>query len=200
MMRFASNPMLILMLLLATTSRSSARSSILDDNDFMASSSTSSSSLYESKCQEWGFDVYQLSCETCDIMPPKHQSNCQACCQSWKTLETRTERYGYAIMVEGSYMSENLQEFVNEDIEKVKEATSFRFSLIPSSDKSMGGGFGRMGGMMMGGSSPQLYFFESQPSNVQDESTFATQAKKTIDLQAWKRDDVRDMLMALLTK
>jgi len=171
-------------------------------------SSSSSSSSYERKCQEWGFDVYQLSCDTCDLIPPSHKSHCQTCCQSWKTLDTRTERYGYAILVEGSYLSEQLQEFVKEDIQHVQQMTTDKFTVLPHNPHTKpsgggGGGLGLMGGgfqQMMGGSSSQLYFFESQPSNSQDESIFASHAKKTIDLQAWKRDDVRDMVITLLTK
>mmetsp|Transcript_23500 Transcript_23500/g.32960 ORF Transcript_23500/g.32960 Transcript_23500/m.32960 type:complete len:203 (-) Transcript_23500:101-709(-) len=167
-------------------------------------SGTTATSDYESKCREWGFDIYQLSCETCDLLPtPQHQSICQTCCQSWKTLTTRTERYGYAIMVEGSYMTDNMEEFVNEDIQKVKDATSNGFQFIKGDGKNnnnnmMTGGLGAFG-RMMGGSASQLYFFDKEPSNIKDESTFADQAKKTIDLHGWKRDDLRDMLITLLT-
>ena len=51
-----------------------------------------------------------------------------------------------------------------------------------------------MGGVGLGGTGPQLMFFEQSKKEVYNED----EAGEIINLRGWKRDDIRDMLLTLL--
>ena len=70
-------------------------------------------------CKHAGFDPLQLACTTCTLLPKKHQSKCEDCCQSYKTLEKQSKRYEVAILVNTGF-PEAVQELLKEDKDKVK--------------------------------------------------------------------------------
>ena len=153
-------------------------------------------------CRNAGFDPWQLSCETCNILPYDSSSpvisKCLSCCQSYKTLEKRTHAYQGAILLHSNAAGffPEIDSFVDEDLEKIAEQKGEeRFRVI----KFPGGGRG-----MFNHPQPSaiLWFDEKPPKNEDSAGTsiFELQnlAKETIILDGWKRDEVREMLLAIL--
>ena len=118
---------------------------------------------------------------------------CLQCCQTYKTLEKRTHRYEGAVILHANLpnLFPEIDSFLEEDLEKIqKQKGKNRLKVV-----QVGGG----GGMMFQQPSVILWFDESLPSN-QDSDIYELQrkSKESIMLDGWKRDDVRDMLLALL--
>jgi hypothetical protein len=142
-----------------------------------------------SACRAAGFDPWQLSCATCDILPEAVVAKCRACCQSYKTLEKRTHRYEGAVLLHANVPGffPEIDTLLKEDWEKIEaQKGKNRLRVV-----SIGGG-----GYYQPSPSGILWFDELPPSG--DISELQRKAKETIVLDGWKRDDVRDMLLALL--
>lgn len=95
------------------------------------SENTASSSIAVESCRKAGFDPLQLSCKTCDILPQKIISKCKACCQSFRSVEKRTQRYEAAVLLHfpemPQYMSPEIDELYREDTENIRKQKGSRF-------------------------------------------------------------------------
>lgn len=147
------------------------------------------------QCREWGFDPFDLSCETCNLLPEtdnagmqlKLKLNCEQCCQSFKTTSKGTRRYGHAVLVRGNddERGGEIADFLGEDVTKVTDEKGNCFEVITSPSL---GAYYRM--------PAQLFLFDEKPASYNQNDL--TKAKERIVLDGWKRDDLKDMLLALL--
>ena len=152
----------------------------------LVSKTDGANSIDVDACREKGFDPLQLSCSTCDLLPESVTYKCKSCCLPYKTLEKRTHRYQAAVLID-SKMSQEIDTLIKEDWEDIVAKKGNRISV-----KTVPGG-----GMFY--SSPSiLFWFDQIPSSALDVEELQELAKETIFLDGWKRDDMRDMLLALL--
>lgn len=148
--------------------------------------------MYIEKCKKAGFDPLQLACSTCSILPASVQDTCQFCCQSYKTLDAQATRYVGAILVDtGS--SQALQEFINEDRELVWKQKKG----IQRKEIDVGGGGG---GMFQFYAQPSLvlWYDKDPPSETGSLEKLSKAAVEITTLDGLGRDDIREMLLALL--
>ena len=83
----------------------------------------------EDTCRERGFDPYQLSCDTCELL--KAPEACRECCQSYKTLHGQPQRYKYAVLVYGM-RGDEIKSFVEESVEEIHSAKGpGRLEVVP---------------------------------------------------------------------
>lgn len=146
------------------------------------------------ECQEQGFNPSNLACSTCDLLPSKHQSTCLACCESFRDVSMIQKPYESAVlMIPGRQIaSEEIKKLLDEDWDGiVEDKGKNRMRLVEGSAGSQGFYFG---------SPPSyIFFFESaQPASVSSLKALESAAKESISLGGWKREDIRDMLRALL--
>ncbi len=151
------------------------------------SSETTVSSL--ESCRDAGFDPYQLSCSTCDIVPKSMVDTCKSCCLSYKTLEKRTRRYQAAVLTHTVKMTQYFPEIdsiVKEDWKGlVEQKGEKRLILRDTSDKPQ---------------APSILWFHKLPPNAKSMSIKELEklAPETVHLVGWKRDDVREMIKAII--
>jgi hypothetical protein len=139
----------------------------------------------EDSCRERGFDPHQLSCETCELL--NAQEACRECCQSYKTLHGRPQRYKYAVLVYG-VRGEEIKSFVEESVEEIHSAKGpGRLEVVPHQT-------------MMPST---LYWFQSMPpkegsldSRVR---SFQSLVKEQVVVEGWRKEDLKDMLLTLLS-
>ena len=147
------------------------------------------SNLLES-CLSRGFDPTNLSCDTCALLSATdYHSVCLECCQSYKTLNSKTSRYKQAILVH-SHGSEEIDKFIDEELEGIqqtKEGFSVEKAEIPR------------GAMSFFSMTPNvLYFFKGDAPKTEDNTAYTDLAQETIILHGWSKDDLKDMINTLL--
>ena len=153
-----------------------------------AATAQASGSLRQ-QCLDKGFDPMQLSCDTCVVLKDLEDPyvSCLECCQSYKSLDSKTTRYQSAVL---SFApgSEETDKFVDEDVKDlaVKQGS---FS-IQKANRDSGGFYGMRRPSVM-------YFFDQAPPPT-DMNRFHKEAKEEIFLDGWKRDDIKDMIHTLL--
>lgn len=148
------------------------------------------------KCRELGFDTYNLACSTCNLLPSEeHKANCKACCESFRDLSTIQKPYEAAVLVVPgqSRVSEELQKLLQEDWDDIVESKGkSRLRLVEKSSGSQALFF----------SAPpiflHLYADAKKTSTLTSISQLEATAQESIVLNGWKREDIRDMLQALL--
>lgn len=147
----------------------------------------------QESCLAQGFDPSNLSCDTCVLLRSSdYHLQCLDCCQSYKTLDSKTSRYQTAILVHSKGSSEEIDNFLQDELEgiqKEKEGFSVRQSSSSSSP---------YGGMMYGMSPSILYFFKDKVASNIPKSDMADQAQEQIYLRGWTKDDLKDMIQTLL--
>jgi len=140
-------------------------------------------------CRAAGFDPYQLACSTCDLLPEAYYDKCKSCCLSYKTLEKRTKRYQAAVVAHATripgYFTE-ITDMVDQDWkELVSQKGKERLIFKDTSDMP---------------DTPAILWFQELPENVNSmgvpELERLAQDKQI--LIGWKRDDVREMLKAII--
>lgn len=155
-------------------------------------------------CRSVGFDPWQLSCETCDLLPTRNniQKNCNACCQSYKTSERMTKPYESAVLVHrdgsSSRLSHNadseMDQFLNEHWnDLVKQKGSNRLSKLVRDDSASSARF-----MLMRPPSQMLLWFDTIVEPGLKMKEYKEAAKEIIYLDGYKKDDMKDMLSTLL--
>jgi hypothetical protein len=145
------------------------------------------------ECRAAGFDVWQLSCSTCSLLPDSIPEKCLSCCQSYKTLEKQAKRYQGAVLVDNGFSSA-VEEFIREDKEQImRQKKSMKIK------KSEGGG-GRGGLFQMYAEPSIILFFNKLPTNIESLSVqmLSDDAEEIMTLDGFSRDDIREMLLALL--
>ena len=144
------------------------------------------------ECKALGFDSFQLACDTCKLLPASAQSSCEACCQPYKSIENqRTHRYAGAVLFhsDGGGLSSEVSTFLEEDLENVhSQKGKSRLQLLELSG----------GGSLFHRQPSGIFFFDDIPSSLQDFRKLQQEAKEIIIVDGWKRDDIRDMILALL--
>jgi hypothetical protein len=157
-------------------------------------------------CRQQGFDTTQLACDTCKILPsPQHQSICYTCCQSFRNIPTIQKPYEAAILVipSGPQQSEEITKFVQDDWEDlVTQKGKHRLHLVQDTTSSKTSNNFFFSAMLQ----PTHLFFLNhvdQATKVMSSSSVSVSqlekiATETILLTGWKREDIRDMLQALL--
>ena len=167
-----------------------------NDERIITNAGASSVLMFLNDCRNAGFDPMQLACTTCELLPPKHQTKCGECCQSYKTLEKRSKRYEMAYLLNTGY-PESVREFVREDKDKVLEQKGdSRFHVQDYAvDRNM------MGMMGMFQQEPSAIFWFDEPIDIDADLQQIVQSADEITVLTGRglgRDDMRDMLLTLL--
>lgn len=138
-----------------------------------------------STCLSQGFDPSNLSCDTCVLLRnTDFHLTCLECCQSYKTLDSKTSRYQAALLLHAQG-SEEVDKFVEEEGAKIQEQKSgLRIEKQQPSSSGMYGMFGMRPSV--------LYFFKTP-----DDSDLNA-ASEQIALRGWSKDDLKDMINTLL--
>jgi hypothetical protein len=156
-------------------------------------------------CRDDGFDPWQLSCETCDLLPTTNGDNvvknprrrCLECCQTYKTSATLTKPYESAVLVHREQASDShseMAQFLDEHWnDLVATKGSKRLLKIVREDASMSTG------LWFRRPAPQLLlWFDSVVSPGLKLKEYKETAKEAIQLDGYKKDEIRDMLTAML--
>jgi hypothetical protein len=180
-----------------------------NNNDNVCQAHSNSSlqpSDWISTCHKQGFDPWTLHCQTCSLLQPLQQasadttivSTCLACCQSYKDVDRITKPYEAAVLAVSDHdRNTEMDDFLRDDWENlVKTKGETRLARIAKGQEASRHFFYFT-------VSPSVLFFldDKLGKNAQRKETFASvkeRAKETIYLDGWKRDDIRDMLAALL--
>jgi hypothetical protein len=140
---------------------------------------------YARDCMDAGFDPWQLACSTCNVLPELVKIKCLSCCQSFKTLEKQAHHYKAALLLDNG-ISAAVDELLNEDYDKLLEQ---RKGLQVR--KAQGGGMFRT-------EPSAIFWFDEPPEVGENVATLKTLASEVMILDGLNRDDLRDMLLALL--
>ncbi|KAG7354286.1 hypothetical protein IV203_003642 [Nitzschia inconspicua] len=147
---------------------------------------------YVETCKATGFDPWHLACSTCKILPSSVQTTCQHCCQNYKTLDSQATRYSGAIVVDtGS--SSALNDFFREDGDIVQNQKKG----VKRKNLDMGGG-ARMFQQLFMQPSLVLWYDRDPPSESASLEKLSADAVEITTLDGLSRDDIREMLLALL--
>ena len=146
------------------------------------------------ECKAVGFDPSNLACSTCKLLPEEHVSNCQACCESFRDVSMIRKPYEAAVLVVPGTQGvpEEVKKLMVDDWDKiVEEKGDSRLRLVenPAASQSY----------FYGVTPVYLYFFDDKKvagsTALRD---LEGAAQESISLRGWKREDMRDMLQALL--
>mmetsp|Transcript_18403 Transcript_18403/g.40074 ORF Transcript_18403/g.40074 Transcript_18403/m.40074 type:complete len:237 (-) Transcript_18403:366-1076(-) len=160
---------------------------------------------YIEGCKRSGFDPLQLACTTCTILPANHQSRCNDCCQSYKTLEKQSKRYQLAILVVNPGVPEAVKELLRDDKDRILERKGPKRFMVHDKSDDEEDEMARMMGMLYGRRqepSGILWFDKPPPrrslsleelSDMADDFTVLASGHRGLG-----RDDIRDMLLTLL--
>jgi hypothetical protein len=181
-----------------------------------------------SSCRDHaGFDPFQLACSTCHMLPPSSSSSppssslsdaCLRCCQPYKDVERIRKPYEAAVLIIHHHKSGGggnkgeFDQFLDDDFDTLVQAKGeHRLGklLDPHLDRfptllSNGGGGG---GFYFHLPVATLLFFDSMDAVAKHkqhgrkdkgDDALLEAANEVIKLDGWKRDDIRDMLTALL--
>lgn len=128
-------------------------------------------------CRKDGFDPWQLACSTCDLLPLAHHPRCRQCCQPYRDIPLRHRPYAAAVVV-GDERSEQLRLLRQDNwasLVAAKGEDAIRFELQTLVR-------------------PTIWFYQ-EPLTAQ---ATPEQAEEVIALDGWTREDMVDMLTALL--
>jgi hypothetical protein len=180
-----------------------------------------------SSCRHAGFDPFQLACSTCHMLLPPSSSSppssslsdaCLRCCQPYKDVERIRKPYEAAVLLIHHHKSGGsggggnkgeFDQFLDEDFDQIVQAKGEQRLgklLDPHLDRfptllSNGGGF------YFHLPVATLLFFDSMDAvdkhqqhgrKDKGDDALLEAAREVIKLDGWKRDDIRDMLTALL--
>jgi len=178
---------------------------------------TTISSMSLEACRTAGFDPYQLACSTCDLLPmttplqEEQQTQCKSCCLSYKTLEKTSRRYGAAVILyahkdyeaSGSSFFSDLNSLIKEDWTDLVQLKGKNHVILKDiSSMQMSEYYHR----------PTLLWLDDDTNN-KDKKKVATLnsdlesmtvhelikiASDRVDLMGWKRDDIREMIKAIV--
>ena len=147
-------------------------------------------------CRRDGFDPWQLSCETCDLLPAANKPRCLECCQSYKTSERMTKPYESAVLVHRPMTGgdSEMEQFLNEHWEDlVKSKGAKRLIKVEQDVAASASRF-----MYMRPPPQMLFWFDEVVAPGQKLKVYKDTAKETVYLDGYKKDDMKDMLTTLL--
>jgi hypothetical protein len=153
-------------------------------------------------CRNQGFDPEQLACSTCDILPLL-VDECRACCQDWLDTPHMNKPYEAAILIDRGSLSTELSQFLSEDWDSVvsnKGGTSRlrRVEQYPTLGHTGGGSRSQSFFSSSYQPSTILFFNDKAEAKEKDVDLLTTKAVETVSLDGMKRDDIKNMLLALL--
>jgi hypothetical protein len=155
---------------------------------FLLNRNLTNASIMMDTCLSQGFDPSNLSCETCILLQSTdYHLTCLECCQSYKTLDSKTSRYAAAVLVHAAGQSEEIDKFVQEELPQI-QSTKLGITVETSNDSSYG---------FFGMRPSMLYFFKNKVTgkSSRDYSEFS---QEQIVLYGWSKDDLKDMIQTLL--
>ena len=161
-------------------------------NSRAATTTTTMGAMSVDSCRASGFDPYQLACPTCDLLPLDYQETCQSCCVAYKAVEKTSRRYYAAMLLHtqqaASYYPE-LNSMINEDWDDlVRQKGRDRLLLKDLSE--------------MAYHRPCILWFQeplsAKAAKSMNLSELERLASDRVDLYGWKRDDVREMIKAIV--
>lgn len=137
---------------------------------FLPLAVTVQSSSWLEECRSKGFDPWQLACETCSLLSlPNNQETCLSCCQSYKDSRILIKPYQSAKLFIYRASPELQDLWQDAQVPKRLEVVE------DSSARSPWGPFAKL-----------VFYDNGEPS-------------ETVHLDsAWKKEDIRDMILALL--
>ena len=156
-----------------------------------------STKLHATECRQKGFDTSNLACTTCDLLDaqPQLKATCLACCLPLRDISMITKPYEAAILVVpgGGAASEEVQKLLNDDWDALVErkgTTRLRRAETSAAQQQS---------FFYGPPPAYLYFFDiNDHARANTLREFQALATESILLAGWKREDIRDMLDALL--
>jgi hypothetical protein len=178
---------------------------------FIAASDVATGEDWLSSCRRRGFDPFQLACSTCQdqllrrLLPSSSVDRCIECCQSYKDVERIRRPYEAAVLIthnvkQGGSSGGEIDQFLAHDWDELVELKGDsrlarkqeRLDRIPSLQSGYYFFHVPVATLLFLDSTELL---DSKDVNV---NSLVENAKEVIRLDGWKRDDVRDMLKALL--
>mmetsp|Transcript_8984 Transcript_8984/g.13810 ORF Transcript_8984/g.13810 Transcript_8984/m.13810 type:complete len:171 (+) Transcript_8984:103-615(+) len=139
-------------------------------------------------CLSEGFDPSNLSCDACVFLKStNYHLTCLECCQSYKTLDSRTSRYDQAILIH-SPGSEEIDKFIEEELKGIQD-NKIGFNVEKQRQRP---------GMFFSMSPNVLYFFKGEAPSSGGMKAYAESAQEEIVLHGWSKDDLKDMINTLL--
>ena len=153
-------------------------------------------SLLES-CRSEGFDPWQLSCETCELLPNKPHQKCLECCQTYKTSDALTKPYESAVLVHRpSLQAESeMEQFLTEHFDDLVKLKGSKRLIKMEQDDSYASS-SRF--MFMRPPSQMMLWFDEVVAPGQTLKAYKDAAKEIVTLDGYKKDDMKDMLTTLL--
>ena len=180
---------------------------------------TGSNIVSKSECNDWGFDPSNLSCDTCSLLSAKSGDgsaplasfvdDCLKCCQTFRpnpvinpdaVTGSFVGRYQIAVLKYDPDILKNYDEIQNflkedkEDVMKEKGNEAFLIEQKQEDHRTMKGYGNFMGMFRSMYSSPTIYFYKE----IEDASKGTEAADEEVNLQGFKREDIKDMLLTVL--
>jgi len=162
-------------------------------------------------CRSRGFDPWNLACTTCELLrgqPTPIHETCLRCCQSYKDGERqiRTKPYESAVLVlhrKTMPPGSELETFLAEDWDGLVAAKGAD-RLVSTRNKPPPRKEDRSMDLFLGLRSPMatLYFLEDKVDGNDKKvlDSVDEHARESIELDGWKRDDIKDMIRTLLVE
>lgn len=172
-----------------------------------AKRSTTTKNSWLEECRALGFDPQQLACTTCEILrniayketAQRHHENCLGCCNSYKDGERqiRSKPYESAVLVLHRKAGGELETFLAEDWDDLVESKGERLRKMKHASKKEEAMEMDMLYFRGGAPAATLHFLEEK-SGLTDLESIDELAKESIELDGWKREDIKDMIKTLL--
>jgi hypothetical protein len=161
---------------------------------------TTAAADWVATCRSQGFDPEQLACSTCDILPLHFTDECRACCQEWLDTPHMNKPYEAAILVDRGSLSTELSQFLTDDWDSVVSNKGGASRLRRVEQYPTLGGSARSQSFFSSTYQPStiLFFNDKAEAKEKDVDLLTSKAVETVSLDGMKRDDIKNMLLALL--
>jgi hypothetical protein len=161
---------------------------------------TTAAADWVATCRSQGFDPEQLACSTCDILPLHFTDECRACCQEWLDTPHMNKPYEAAILVDRGSLSTELSQFLTDDWDSVVSNKGGASRLRRVEQYPTLGGSSRSQSFFSSTYQPStiLFFNDKAEAKEKDVDLLTSKAVETVSLDGMKRDDIKNMLLALL--
>ena len=163
-------------------------------------------------CRADGFDPWQLACDTCEILLKdpdglgKHYKRCLECCQEWKNARPHmTEPYRSAIFVFRDHQDgdSEVEQFLRDHWDDVIAKKGAKNLIRMPQDNSYldaPASKSRKSRYWFMKPPPELvlWYDGPLPTKLKNVQAYRDAATEVIELDGYKKDDIRDMLTAML--
>ena len=160
-------------------------------------------------CRADGFDPWQLACDTCEILllAPEladAHKRCLECCQEWKSSKPLvTKPYHSAVLVYRANANDDseMEQFLRDHWDDVlKKKGAKHLIKMPQDNSYLDDGMAKKSRFMFMRPPPEmvLWFEGPVPKGLKNVLAYKAAAKEVIDLDGYKKDDMKDMLSTML--